>query len=48
MPLHCTMVDAGKQIGGAILYGSIGPHRTPPFLWTNQGAVRQDVEIAGR
>ena len=31
MPLHCTMVDAGKQIGGAILYGSIGPHRTPRF-----------------
>ncbi len=48
MPLHCTMVDAGKQIGGAILYGSIGPHRTPPVFMDQPSRCSQDVEIAGR
>jgi hypothetical protein len=47
MPLHCTMVDAGRQIGGYPIR-QYKPPPYPPFLWTNQAAIRQDVEIAGR
>jgi hypothetical protein len=30
MPLHCTMVDAGRQIGGYPIR-QYSPHRSPPF-----------------
>ena len=43
MPLHCTMVDAGRQIGGHPIR-RYKPPPYPPFLWTNQAAIRQDVE----
>ena len=46
MPLHCTMVDAGRQIGGYPIR-QYKPPPYPPFLWTNQAAIRQDVETPG-
>ena len=46
MPLHCTMVDAGRQIGGYPIR-QYKPPPYPPFLWTDQAAIRQDVEIWG-